>query len=137
MGEINLIKLLESLLQTADGRVIYILTLISITMCIDFLTGTAAAYINPSIEFKSKAGINGILRKICSLLLMIIFVPFVIAVDKTIGLTIVWTLYLGYEIMELKSIAENIEKMGGDVSLFMGVLDILKEKINNKNKRGK
>lgn len=114
-------------LMTEDGKVIYLLALISITMMIDFLTGMWCAKINK--KFESNKGINGILRKISSMLLMIIFVPFSVIIPNGVGLGLVYVMYVGYEIMEIKSILENLNKMGVDINPFINFLDNFENEI--------
>lgn len=60
---------LEHFLVDADHKAIYVLTLICVAMIIDFLSGSLAAKLNSEITFLSKVGINGILRKIASMVL--------------------------------------------------------------------
>ena len=116
-----MINFFRHCLMTEDGKVIYLLALISITMMIDFLTGVWCAKINK--KFESNKGINGILRKISSMLLMIIFVPFSVIIPNGVGLGLVYVMYIGYEIMEIKSILENLNKMGVDINPFVNFLD--------------
>ena len=54
---------LRDIVNTQDKLIVFTLALIMVAMVIDFLTGTLAARVNPNIDFKSKEGINGILRK--------------------------------------------------------------------------
>ena len=63
----NLFEWLRQFIETEDGKILFILTLIVTAMIIDFLTGTIAAKVNSNITFNSKAGINGILRKLASI----------------------------------------------------------------------
>lgn len=100
-------------------------------MILDFLTGTVAAKVNPDIEFKSKVGINGILRKIVSVFLLIFFIPMSVIVPGGAGTALLYTLYIGYLMMELKSILENYQKLGGASDLFQRFLDNFKPNDNN------
>lgn len=120
---------LRHLIATEDNKVIFILTLIAIAMIIDFLSGTIAAKINPDIKFESKKGINGILRKLISIIVMIFFIPLSVIIPNGVGATLVYVLYLGYLLMELKSILENLQKMGINITLFN---NFIKEIENNK-----
>lgn len=113
-------------LETEDAKVLFILAMICGAMVLDFITGTIAAKINPSIEFKSKVGINGILRKIVSVFLLIFFIPLSVIVPGGAGVALLYTLYLGYLMMELKSILENYNKMGGTSDLFQRFIDSFK-----------
>ena len=116
-----MIEFLRELTGTQDAKIFFILGLIAVAMIIDFLTGTVSAKINQNIV--SQKGINGILRKICSMIVMIYFIPVSILIPEGIGIGLVYVLYLGYLFMELKSILENLKKMGVDVSLFKNFVD--------------
>ncbi|MFC0360511.1 phage holin family protein [Enterococcus canintestini] len=122
-------------LETEDAKVLFILALICAAMTLDFLLGTIAAKINPSIEFKSKIGINGILRKIASIFLLVFFIPLSVIVPGGTGIALLYTLYLGYLLMELKSILENYQKMGGATDLFQRFLDSFKSNHDGKDGR--
>ena len=113
-----MIDFLRHLLDTEDTKILFILALITGAMVIDFLTGTVAAKINKKITFQSQKGINGILRKICSLIVMVFFIPISVLIPEGAGVILIYTLYLGYLVMELTSILENLKKMGLDVSLL-------------------
>ncbi len=116
-----MIEFLRELTGTQDAKIFFILGLIAIAMIIDFLTGTVSAKINGNII--SQKGINGILRKICSMIVMIYFIPVSILIPEGIGIGLVYVLYLGYLMMEIKSILENLKKMGLDVTLFKTFVD--------------
>ncbi|WP_414603505.1 phage holin family protein [Streptococcus equi] len=65
---------MRQLIQTQDGKILFTLGAIAVAMMIDFLTGTVAAKLTPTLILGAKR-INGILRKICSIALMIFFIP--------------------------------------------------------------
>ncbi|CRQ98129.1 phage holin [Streptococcus equi subsp. equi] len=119
---------LRQLIQTQDGKILFTLGAIAVAMMIDFLTGTVAAKINPNIDFRSKEGINGILRKICSITLMIFFIPLSILLPNDTGVAFLYVMYIGYLLFELKSIIENLNKMGIDVALFKQFVDMFSKK---------
>lgn len=118
----NFLDILRHFIETEDGKILFVLAAISVAMIIDFITGTIAAYVNPQIEFVSKAGINGILRKLASMLLLLIFIPVSVLIPNGAGVGLVYTLYLGYLAMEIKSIVENVGKNGTDTSLFQHIV---------------
>lgn len=121
----NLFEWLRQFLETDDSKILFILALINMAMIIDFLTGTIAAKVNSNIKFNSKAGINGILRKIVSVIVMVFFIPLSVLVPGDMGVALVYTLYIGYLVMELKSIAENLGKMGVDAEALKSLIDLL------------
>lgn len=123
-----IIDFLKHYIVTNNNKIIFILSLIAIAMIIDFLTGTISAKINTNIIFESQKGINGILRKISSMLVMVFFIPVSVLLPDEIGITLVYVLYLGYLVMEIKSILENLKKMGIDTSLFKDFIDKIDKK---------
>lgn len=128
----NLFEWLKQFLETDDSKILFILALINATMIIDFITGTIAAKVNSNITFNSKAGINGILRKIGSILAMVILIPISVLVPGDMGIALVYTLYIGYLVMELKSIAENLSKMGIDAEALKSIIDLLSKNKGDK-----
>lgn len=123
---------LKHFLETEDGKILFILTMIVTAMIIDFLTGTIAAKVNSNITFNSKAGINGILRKIVSVIVMVFFIPLSVLVPGNMGIVLVYTLYIGYLIMELKSITENLNKMGIDAEALKNIIELLSKNRGDK-----
>ena len=123
-----MISFFEKFVVDADSKAIYVLTLICVAMILDFLSGTLAAKISSEIEFKSKVGINGILRKIASIALLIFFIPLAPLIPGGAGVGLLYVLYIGYLLMEIKSIFENYKKMGNDISLFEDFINKIKGK---------
>lgn len=126
---------LRGFVNTQDKLIAFTLTLIMGAMVIDFLTGTLAAKINPKIEFKSKEGINGILRKISSIALLAFCIPLSILLPEGIGLGTLQVLYLGYLFFEMKSVLENFEKLGIDTALFKDFFEVLKKYLKDKGEK--
>ncbi|GGD03789.1 phage holin family protein [Enterococcus wangshanyuanii] len=120
-------KYLDQFVADADHKAIYVLALICGAMIIDFLSGTLAAKINTEIEFTSKVGINGILRKVASIILLLFFIPLAPLIPGGAGVGLIYVLYLGYLMMELKSILENYKKMGIGTELFEDFLKNIKK----------
>ncbi len=119
----TLLSFLKHLLDTEDGKVLFVLSLICLAMIIDFASGTLAAIINKDIEFKSKVGINGILRKVASIVLLLFFIPLSVLIPNNLGTALLYTLYIGYLLMEIKSIFENYQKFGTSTELFENFID--------------
>lgn len=126
---------LRGFVDTQDKLIVFTLTLIMGAMVIDFLTGTLAAKINPKIEFKSKEGINGILRKIYSIVLLAFCIPLSVLLPEGIGLGTLQVLYMGYLFFEMKSILENFEKLGIDTALFKEFFEALKKYFKDKGEK--
>ncbi|MEZ7764496.1 phage holin family protein [Gemella sp. 27098_8_92] len=125
-------EFLKHFLETEDGKILYLLSMISLAMILDFLTGIIAAKINSNITFNSKAGINGILRKIGSILVMVFFIPISVLIPGDTGTILIYTLYIGYLVMELKSIVENLNKMGIDAEALKNIIELLSKNRGDK-----
>lgn len=128
----HIFDVLRAATETPEGKVIYILAIICVLMIIDFITGSVAAWRNPSIDFRSQEGINGILRKLCSIIVLVACIPIAPLVPADAGVAALIVLYVGYLIMEFKSILENLGKLGVEITPLEGFLD----KVGN-NKEGK
>ncbi|NLM66399.1 MAG: holin [Enterococcus sp.] len=111
-------------------KVLYILSLLSIAMVIDFISGTYAAKLRK--EITSKIGINGIIRKIASLILLVFFIPVAYIIPGQTGVALLTVLYVGYLGLEIQSILENYRKIGIDTALFQKIFDWLKEEMMKK-----
>lgn len=134
MKDISLLfDTLHTLIESDEGLVFYILGIIAVMEIVDFATGTFAAIINPNIEYKSKVGINGIMRKIVGLFLLMILIPMSILLPDQAGVAFLYTIYIGYMIMIFKSLLENYGKMKGDTSIFENVTAAF-EKLIGKHK---
>ena len=96
---------------TLEGKVLYILALICIAMIVDFLVGSLAAWRSPDERFASQRGINGILRK----LVLVCCMPVSALIPADAGLMALCVLYVGYLMMELASIVENLDRLGVNV----------------------
>lgn len=128
---LHLFDMLRAATETPEGKVIYLLTIICVLMIIDFITGSLAAWRNPKIAFRSQEGINGILRKLCSIIVLVACIPIAPLVPADAGVAALIVLYVGYLIMEFKSILENLAKMGVEIMPLAEFIDKV-EKHNNK-----
>lgn len=135
--QIEFFNFFRSLVQTEDGLVLYALALIVSMEIIDFVTGTIAAIVNPDIEYKSKIGINGLLRKILGVLLLMILIPMSVLLPERVGFTFLYSIYIGYIVFTFQSLIENYRKLKGNVTLFQPILEAFQrliEKDEDKNK---
>ncbi len=129
---IHIFDVLRAATETPEGKVIYILAIICVLMIIDFVTGSIAAWRSPSISFQSQEGINGILRKLCSIIVLVACIPIAPLVPADAGVAALIVLYVGNLIMEFKSILENLAKLGVEITPLEGFLDKIEH-----NKEGK
>ena len=112
----QLFSALEQAVSTSEGKALYILVLICIAMILDFLLGSFAAWRDPAVKFTSQRGIDGILRKLASILVLVCCIPVSALVPAEAGLAAFIVLYLGYLALELASVVENLSKLGAPVS---------------------
>ena len=103
---------LNQCVATLEGKVLYILALICVAMIVDFLVGSLAAWRNPAVRFTSQRGIDGILRKLASILVLVGCIPVSALIPADAGLVALAVLYVGYLMMELASIVENLDHLG-------------------------
>lgn len=129
---INMFDFLRNIITTDDGLILFLLGLIVAMEIIDFLSGTFAAIISPGIEYQSKAGINGLLRKIQGIILLTVLIPISVLLPEQTGVAFLYTIYVGYLILTFKSLVENYGKAKGDTSVFENVVATLEKLIGRK-----
>lgn len=111
-----------------EQKIIYLLSLLSVAMIIDFISGVYAAKLHK--EITSKRGINGIIRKVASMILLVFFLPVSLIIPGQTGIALLSVLYLGYLFMEIQSILENYQKIGIDTDYLQKILTKLREKVD-------
>ena len=117
----NWMKMIEG-----EPNVLFVLALISLAMLLDLITGLIAGRLTKQLS--SKIGINGILRKIASILLLLFFLPVASLIPMNAGNVLLYAFYLSFLFMEIHSIFENYEKMGIATDLFRDFLQRLIDK---------
>ena len=135
--QIEFFNFFRSVVQTEDGLILYALTLIVSMEIIDFVTGTIAAIVNPEIEYKSKIGINGLLRKILGVLLLMILIPMSVLLPERVGFTFLYSIYIGYIVFTFQSLVENYRKLKGNVTLFQPILKAFQRLLENDDDKNK
>lgn len=128
----NMFEFLRNMIATEDGLILFLLGLIVVMEIIDFFSGTFAAIINPAIEYKSKIGINGLLRKIQGIVLLTVLIPMSVLLPERTGVAFLYTIYIGYLILTFKSLVENYGKAKGDTTVFENVTNAFDKLIGRK-----
>lgn len=134
---IFLFEYLHHMAESPEGKVIYILSIICLLMIIDFVTGTIAAWRNTDIKFSSQEGINGILRKLVSMIVLVACIPVSALVPVEMGVAALFVLYVGYMLMEFKSIVENLSKLGIITSPLDNFVHKIEAELEHKEGGGK
>lgn len=135
--EIELFDFLRKLTQTEDGLVLYALSLIVILEIIDFVSGTFGAIANPEIEYKSKIGINGLIRKVLGVLLLMVLIPMSVLLPEKTGFAFLYSIYLGYLIFTFQSLIENYRKLKGNITIFQPIIKAFEHLYSDKNDTNK
>ena len=131
---VKMFEFLRELIATEDGLILFLLGLIVVMEIIDFLSGTFAAMINPDIDYRSKIGINGLIRKIMGIILLTVLIPMSVLLPEQTGVAFLYTIYVGYLILTFKSLVENYGKAKGDTSIFANVIVALEKLVRSEPK---
>jgi toxin secretion/phage lysis holin len=114
------LEIFRELTTNADTKLEYALAVICFLMTLDYFTGMAKAYVAHKIN--SNKGINGIIRKGCSLIMLLTLIPVSVLLPNTAGDTVLWTIFVGYALAEFQSIIENLDAMDINVYFFKLIL---------------
>ncbi|MGX7328736.1 phage holin family protein [Enterococcus bulliens] len=117
--------MIEYIHELRQAKVLYILAMIGLAMTLDFISGVLAARYTRT--FTSKQGINGLIRKMASLCLLLFFLPLALVIPMKVGIGMLYMFYSGYLWFELHSILENYQKLGVDTQLFQQFITQLKQ----------
>ena len=128
----QLFQTLAQAASTTEGKALYLLALLCLTMALDFLLGSLAAWRDPSVKFTSQRGIDGILRKLASILVLVCCIPVSALVPAEAGLAALIVLYLGYLFYELASVIENLERLGAPVGKLKRFIENLHDASSSK-----
>lgn len=130
--QLEMFDFLRGLVATEDGLILFLLSLIAILEIVDFVTGTFAAVINPGIEYQSKVGINGLIRKMLGLVLLMVLIPMSVLLPEQTGIAFLYTIYVGYTILTFKSLVENYGKAKGDTTILNNAIHALEKLLPKK-----
>ena len=130
-----LFECLPNASDTLEGKAMYVLTMVCVLMIVDFITGTAAAWLNTEIKFNSQAGINGILRKVVSIIALAVCIPIAAMLPDDLGLYTLLALYIGYMLMEFTSIVETLGKMGVPITPLQTFIQNVKDELKEDDKK--
>ena len=106
----------QFLLFLEQTGIFNVVAVLAIAMIFDFFSGMVAATQTTTVS--TRIGINGIFRKLASMLLLLFFVPVAFILPASTGVAMLWVFYLGYLWLEVESILENYRKLGIDTSII-------------------
>ena len=120
--DIELFNFLRKLIETEDGLILYALALIVIMEIVDFASGTFAAIVNPDVEYKSRIGINGLIRKVLGIFMLLLLITMSVLLPEKTGFMFLYSIYIGYLVFTFQSLIENYQKVKGNILLFKPIL---------------
>ena len=120
--DIELFNFLRKLIETEDGLILYALALIVIMEIVDFASGTFAAIVNPDVEDKSRIGINGLIRKVLGIFMLLLLIQMSVLLPEKTGFMFLYSIYIGYLVFTFQSLIENYQKVKGNILLFKPIL---------------
>lgn len=106
----------QFLLFLEQTGIFNVVAVLAIAMIFDFFSGMVAATLTKTVS--SRIGINGIIRTLASMFLLLFFVPVAFILPASTGVAMLWVFYLGYLWLEVESILENYRKLGIDTSII-------------------
>lgn len=112
-----------------DTKLMFALGVICFLMTLDLVTGVAKSQVSGTTN--SNKGINGIIRKGCSLIMLVTLFPVSVLLPETAGDTVLWTIFVGYALMEFQSVIENLDAMDINVYFFKLILPKTEEAEND------
>lgn len=130
--QLEMFDFLRGLVATEDGLILFLLACILVLEAIDFLTGTFAAVVNPDIDYQSKVGINGMIRKMLGFVLLTTLIPLSVLLPEQAGIAFLYTFYLGYIMLTFKSLVENYGKAKGDTTILNNAIHALEKLLPKK-----
>lgn len=103
-------------------------------MMVDFLIGSFIAFFKKDIIFKSQIGIYGILRKMISIVVIVLFV-FIGLLFGNVGKSAVYLLLLGYLFYECWSVYEHHKVIENTrANLLKPIINVIERILNRARK---
>lgn len=121
---INYLEVLSHWMEKPHYMLIVLIVIYFIAATIDMIVGTINAVYTEDIQFSSRTMQLGIVRKLVTLLLMILIVPIALLLPFDIGVYSLGTMYVGIAVSEVYSIAGHagIVKDGDKHKNLVGTL---------------
>lgn len=148
-GIVGILSMIGAWLFDRIGIILYVLLLLTVMMCVDYLTGMLASKReaidhpdDPSYGWNSAKGAIGIFKKVAYMFVILVALAFDYIIRKVaaeVGLQISFKAIFGlmvavwYLLNEMLSIIENAGRMGAPVPDWLTrYISVLKNKIDDK-----
>lgn len=118
---------LKNMTDTQSEMTLFLLSVMLFVMLVDMTTGMIGAKVNPDIEFKSRIGINGLLKKIAVITTLVMLIPLSVILPDPMGPAFLNGVYLAFVLAEAWSVVENLDKMGLNVKPIQIFLEKMKQ----------
>ena len=129
----NFVNSVWKFVENEFGYMLYILALILMAMMIDLIFATIVAKVQG--RDNSKIGINGMLRKITSIILLVSVLLIIPIVPFNMGVYAVTLFYLNYLRLEVLSLNETYKLINGNEnSVFENLIKLVGDLFSKKYK---
>ena len=129
----NFVNSVWKFVENEFGYMLYILALILMAMMIDLIFATIVAKVQG--RDNSKIGINGMLRKITSIILLVSVLLIIPIVPFNMGVYAVTLFYLNYLRLEVLSLNETYKLINGnESSVFENLIKLVGDLFSKKYK---
>lgn len=102
---VNYLEVMSKWMEQPHYMLIVLITVYFVAATIDMIAGTINAVYTEKVQFSSRTMQLGIVRKLITLLLMILIVPLALMLPYDIGVWSLGTMYVAVAVSEVYSIA--------------------------------
>lgn len=125
------ISVVQTYVEDEYGIFIVLLGVCLIAMGVDFLLGTAGAWITDTVK-SGKMG-DGLIKKGCILMVLVFVMIMGLVLPDILGKPLIIAVFIWEMLNELISIIENLSKMGIDVKFLQPILNKLENYVGGQD----
>lgn len=118
---------LRDMTDTQSEMTLFLLSVLLFVMLVDITTGMIGSKVNPDISFRSRIGINGLLKKIAVITTLIMLIPLSVILPDPMGPAFLNGVYFAIVLNEAWSVVENLDKMGLNIKPIQVFLEKMKQ----------
>lgn len=104
----NYLETISVIMGQAETMLIVLISIYLVAASVDYILGTVIVYLTRKESYNSKIAQLGIVRKLATLILMIIIVPIAMIMPIDIGTYSLIVLYVGIVVSEIYSILGHV-----------------------------
>lgn len=125
------ISVVQTYVEDEYGIFIVLLAVCLIAMGVDYLLGTAGAWITDTIK-SGKMG-DGLIKKGCILMVLVFVMIMGLVLPDILGKPLIVVVFIWEMLNEFISIVENLAKMGVDVKFLQPILNKLEDYVGGQD----